>query len=86
MIIRTTLVALTFAAASAPMVFAKGHDQGFGAMLAGSLPAGAVADGQRPNEDGSYGQRDAKVEAQAGMQDNSELARAKDANHPSQRQ
>lgn len=85
MIIKTTLVALTIAAASAPVAFAKGHDQGFGAMLAGSLPAGAVAEGQRPNEEGSYGQRDAKAEAQAGTQDNSEVARTKDASHPSRR-
>lgn len=81
MFIKTTALALTLAALTAPMAFAKGHDQGFGAMLAGSLPPGAVADGQRPNEAGSYGTREAKIEAQAGTRDKSELARAKMGNH-----
>lgn len=82
MIIKTTLIALTLAAMSAPMAFAKGHDQGFGNMSAGTLPAGAVGQQQRPNETtGPYGIRDAKVDAQDGISGKSEMARAKMGNH-----
>ena len=76
----TTLIAGT--------AFAKGHDQGFGARLAGPATAGKVDDGQS-NRDGdgsatSYGQRDARLEAMAGTQDNSEVAQDRDAaGHPS---
>jgi hypothetical protein len=68
--------------------FAKGHDQGFGAGLAGPATAGMVDDGQSNREgDGSatsYGKTDASLEAKAGEQDNSEVARDRDnPGHPS---
>jgi hypothetical protein len=78
--------AVTFAAATSG--FAKGHDQGFGAQLAGQTTAGLVDDGQS-NRDGngsatSYGKIDASVEAKLGEQDNSEVARDRASpSHPS---
>lgn len=68
--------------------FAKGHDQGFGAQLAGPTTAGLV-DNSQSNRDGngsatSYGKSDASLEAKAGEQDNSEVARDRTAaGHPS---
>ncbi len=78
--------AVTLAAATTG--FAKGHDQGFGAQLAGRATAGLVDNGQS-NRDGngsatSYGKTDASLEAKAGEQDNSEVARDRTAaGHPS---
>ncbi len=68
--------------------FAKGHDQGFGAQLAGPMTAGFV-DNNQSNRDGdgsatSYGKFDASPEAKLGEQDNSEVARDRAAaGHPS---
>ena len=39
MIIKTTLLALTLAAVSAPMAFAKGHDQGINSKNRGDVSA-----------------------------------------------
>lgn len=80
------LCAMTIGAATAS--FAKGHDQGFGAQVAGPSTAGLVDDGQS-NRDGngsatSYGKTDASLEAKDGTQDNSEVARDRTAvGHPS---
>lgn len=82
-----TFLASTLLAGSA---FAKGHDNGFGARLAGPATAGKVDDGQS-NRDGngaatSYGRTDARVEAQTGEQDNSEVAQDRASpDHPSNR-
>lgn len=80
--------ALAVGLSATSLSFAKGHDQGFGAGLAGPATAGKVDDGQT-NRDGngsatSYGRTDASVEAKAGEQDNSERAQDRDASgHPS---
>lgn len=80
------LCAMTIGAGTAS--FAKGHDQGFGAQLAGQSTAGLVDDGQS-NRDGNgsataYGTTDAAIEAKAGLNDNSEVARDRTAaGHPS---
>lgn len=87
MLAATAMVsAVTLAAATSG--FAKGHDQGFGAQLAGPMTAGLVDNGQS-NRDGngsatSYGKTDASLEAKEGLQDNSEVARDRAApTHPS---
>lgn len=70
---------------SAGLSWAKGHDQGFGAGVAGPATAGKVDDGQS-NRDGMgpYGKVDASIEAKAGERDKSEVARDKSATtHPS---
>lgn len=80
------LCAMTIGAATASL--AKGHDQGFGAQLAGPTTAGLVDDAQS-NRDGNgsataYGTTDAAIEAKAGLNDNSEVARDRTAaGHPS---
>ena len=80
------LCAMTIGAATAS--FAKGHDQGFGAQLAGPTTAGLV-DNAQSNRDGNgsataYGTTDAAIEAKAGLNDNSEVARDRTAvGHPS---
>jgi hypothetical protein len=78
-------LSLGFGAGSA--AFAKGHDQGFGAGIAGQDTAGLVDDGQS-NRDGtgpetSYGLSDAVLEAKDGVPGKSVSAQDKDANHPS---
>ncbi len=81
----TALCAMILGAATAS--FAKGHDQGFGAQLAGQATAGFVDDNQsNSNGNGSataYGTTDAAIEAKAGLNDNSEVARDRTAaGHP----
>lgn len=91
MTITKTLTVGTFLASTliAGSAFAKGHDNGFGAGAKGSL-AGQVDDGQA-NRDGNgretaYGFFDARPEAQAGEQDNSEVAQDRTSpDHPSNR-
>ena len=84
----TAAVVSAMAMSAATIVLAKGHDQGFGAQLAGRTTAGLVDDGQT-NRNGngsatSYGKTDASIEAKAGEQDNSEVARDRAAaGHPS---
>lgn len=78
--------ALTIGAATAS--FAKGHDQGFGAQLAGPATAGKVDDNQT-NRDGigaetSYGKTDASIEAKDDIKGKSVVARDRMADgHPS---
>lgn len=80
------LFALSLGAATAS--FAKGHDQGFGAQLAGPATAGKVDDGQT-NRDGmgaetSYGKTDASIEAKDDIKGKSVVARDRmAAGHPS---
>ena len=80
------LFALTIGAATAS--FAKGHDQGFGAQLAGPATAGLVDDNQT-NRDGmgaetSYGKTDASIEAKDDIKGKSVVARDLMAeSHPS---
>lgn len=80
------LFALTVGAATSG--FAKGHDQGFGAQLAGPATAGKVDDGQS-NRDGmgaetSYGKTDASIEAKDDVKGLSVVARDRSAaGHPS---
>jgi hypothetical protein len=80
--------AATVTVLSLSPALAKGHDQGFGAGLAGPATAGAVDDGQS-NRDGngsatSYGKTDASIEAKSGEQSNSDRARDReDSDHPS---
>lgn len=67
-------------ALSTTSLLAKGHDQGFGAGLAGPATAGKVDDGQK-NSGGmgsatSYGKTDASLEAKAGERDKKEAALA----------
>jgi hypothetical protein len=89
----TTAIISAVTLAAATTGFAKGHDQGFGAQLAGKATAGAVDEGQSNRDDSTfggngsetaYGKRDASVEAKLGEQDNSEVARDRAwATHPS---
>lgn len=80
------LFALTIGATTSG--FAKGHDQGFGAQLAGPATAGKVDDGQT-NRDGmgaetSYGKTDASIEAKDDVKGKSDVARDRSAaGHPS---
>ncbi len=80
------LFVLTIGAATSS--FAKGHDQGFGAQLAGPATAGKVDDGQS-NRDGngaetSYGKTDASIEAKDDIKGKSDEARDLSADgHPS---
>jgi hypothetical protein len=92
-LLATTAIISAVTLAAATTVFAKGHDQGFGAQLAGKATAGAVDEGQSNRDDSTfggngsetaYGKRDASVEAKLGEQDNSEVARDRaSATHPS---
>lgn len=81
-----TLFALTVGAATSGL--AKGHDQGFGAQLAGQATAGLVDDNQA-NRDGmgaetSYGKTDASIEAKDDIKGKSVVARDRMAvGHPS---
>ena len=90
------LLALSIAAAlgfaATPAALAKGHNQGFGAELAGPATAGKVDDGQKNltgGREGSYGIRDQVPEVRenqdAGIHGNSDNAQTKDAGHPSSR-
>jgi hypothetical protein len=80
------LFVLTLGAATGS--FAKGHDQGFGAQLAGPATAGLVDDGQS-NREGmgaatSYGQTDASIEAKDDIKGKSVVAQDRiAAGHPS---
>lgn len=80
------LFALTVGTATGS--FAKGHDQGFGAQLAGPATAGKVDDNQT-NRDGmgsetSYGKTDASIEAKDDIKGKSATARDRMAEgHPS---